>query len=158
MFLPSQALVYEFVVPTQSGILSEGVKVKTRWQKSSVPTGRFGKEKQEVNEKSPLRSKQSTGCGLGAQRTITTATCRFTFPKQFQDGALMCVLICPLLPLLQKLEDGWACLSQPHANLCAAVFPIWYSSLKCGGFCILNSCPQRLLSLQYFQVPYISPV
>lgn len=30
MFLPSQALVYEFVVPTQSGILSEGVKVKTR--------------------------------------------------------------------------------------------------------------------------------
>jgi hypothetical protein len=106
-------------------------------------TGRFQKEKQKVNEKSPLCSRQSTVCGLGAQSTINRATCSFTFLWQFREGTLMYFLICPLLWPLQKLEDRWACISQPHVDLCVATFQIWYSSLKCSGLCILKFLPPK---------------
>lgn len=106
------------------------------------PTGRSPKEKQKLTRRAlcVAGSPVAVASAHGARWTEPLAVSPFpSSPGQ----ALWCFLVCPLLLPLQKLEDGWACISHTHVNLRAATFQIWCLSLKCSGLTTLKFLPPK---------------
>lgn len=114
-----------------------------------LPVGRFQKEKQKLMRRALCVPGSPLAVASVHRARLREPLAVLPFPSS-PGQALWCFLVAscskawsPLLLPLQKLEDGWACVSHTQVNLSAATFQIWGLSLKYSGLYTLKFLPPK---------------